>query len=271
MTQLEDYVQVVVLALVQGLTEFLPISSSAHLILLPKLLGWSDQGLTFDVATHFGTLLAVVTYFRFRLGQLAWGSIQGILKRDYNEELQFVVKLVVATVPIVVAGSLAMDLVESHLRSIVVIGLATIVFAIVLLGADIAGKKEKHEDAITIRHSFLIGLAQVLALVPGTSRSGITITAALLLGFSRTASARFSFLLAIPTIAAAAWLTGMDALGQSANTDWTALGLGVLISFLAAYLCIDAFLRFVDRVGMTPFVVYRAIIGVLLLGSVTLV
>ncbi len=269
MVQLADYLQFVVLALVQGLTEFLPISSSAHLILLPKLFGWSDQGLTFDVATHFGTLLAVVTYFRSRLGQLAWGSLRGVWNRDYNEELQFVAKLVVATLPIVVVGGLSMELVELHFRSIVVIGLATIVFAIALLAADLTGKKEKHEDSISIRHSLLIGLAQVLALVPGTSRSGITITAALLLGFSRTASARFSFLLAIPTIAAAAWLTGIDALRQSSGTDWAALGLGVLVSFLAAYMCIEAFLRLVDRVGMTPFVVYRAIIGCLLLGSVT--
>lgn len=265
--EFETYLQVLVLALVQGFTEFLPISSSAHLILVPKLLGWKDQGLTFDIATHFGTLLAVLAYFRSRLWRLAVGSAQGLWKRVYNDELQFVFKLLVATLPIVVVGGLARDFVELHMRSTFVIGLSTILFAFVLFGADRFGRKCNEESQMPIHQALLIGLAQVLALIPGTSRSGITITAALLLGLSRASAARFSFLLAIPTISAAAWLAGFDAFSQSHNTDWLALGLGVLISFAGAYLCIDAFLRLVDRVGMTPFVIYRVIIGCLLLGS----
>lgn len=269
--EFETYLQVLVLAVVQGLTEFLPISSSAHLILVPKLFGWQDQGLTFDIATHFGTLLAVLAYFRSRLWRLTVGSAQGLWKGVYNDELHFVTKLLVATLPIVVVGGLAMDLVESYMRSILVIGFFTIAFAFVLFCSDKFGRRDRDETHMSIHHALLIGLAQVLALIPGTSRSGITITAALLLGFSRTASARFSFLLAIPTISAAAWLAGLDALAQPHVTDWFAVGLGVLISFAGAYLCIDAFLKLVDRVGMTPFVIYRVIFGCLLLGSAAVV
>ena len=265
-SKLNPLLEPLVLALIQGLTEFLPISSSAHLILVPRFFGWEDQGLTFDVATHFGSLLAVLVYFRARLAQLVLGSMRGVFQRRYNDDLQFVVKLVVATIPIVVVGALFKDFVEAELRSVVVIGITTIVFGLALLGADIVGRRSKGEGSMSMQQAFVIGMAQALAVVPGTSRSGITITVALLLGFSRETSARFSFLLAIPTIAAATWLAGMDAIGHFAHTDWSSLGLGVVVSFLSAYLCIDVFLRLVERVGLTPFVIYRLFIGSVVLG-----
>ena len=258
--------QVVVLALIQGFTEFLPISSSAHLILGSEIFGWSDQGLTFDVATHFGTLLAVLLYFRVRLKQLAASTVRGILRHETNDEMRFVGQVAIATIPVVVAGFLAKSVIETHMRSATVIGIATVVFGVVLLIGDRLGKREREVSDMSNSSALLIGLAQALALIPGTSRSGITITAALFLGFSRRASADFSFLLAIPTIAAATVLLGLEAVNSPAQeADWLSLGIGTLISFLSAYLCIDAFLRWIERVGMTPFVLYRLVLGVVLL------
>ena len=266
MSGAQSLVQVVVLALVQGLTEFLPISSSAHLILGSKVLGWSDQGLTFDVATHFGTLLAVLVFFRTRLLKLASSTVQGIAQRETNEEMRFLGRIVIATIPVVIVGVVAKSLVEAHLRSATVIGIATIVFGVLLLVGDKVGKRGREVPDMTNSHALLIGIAQAVALVPGTSRSGITITAALFLGFTRSASAQFSFLLAIPTIAAATLLLGLEAFNSPlGEVDWFHLGIGVLVSFFSAYLCIDAFLRWIERVGMIPFVLYRLVLGIVLL------
>ena len=259
-------IQVVVLALVQGFTEFLPISSSAHLILGSKIFGWTDQGLTFDVATHFGTLLAVLAYFRVQLAHLASSSVRGLLQRETNDEIRLVGQIVIATLPVIVVGFLTKSVIETHLRSATVIGVATIVFGVLLLVGDRLGKRDRQVSDMSNFQALLIGLAQAIALIPGTSRSGITITTALFLGFSRRASADFSFLLAIPTIAAATILLGQEAANSPLQeVDWLNLGIGTLISFLSAYLCIDAFLRWIERVGMTPFVLYRLLLGGVLL------
>lgn len=261
-------VQVVVLALVQGLTEFLPISSSAHLILGSKVLGWTDQGLLFDVATHFGTLLAVVVYFRARLTRVATSTFRGLVQRKSNDEVRFVGRIAVATVPVLVAGYLFKEAIEIHFRLATVIGITTVAFGILLWIADHFRKREYDESQISIPQAFLIGVAQAVAIIPGTSRSGITITAALFLGFSRKASANFSFLLAIPAIAAASALVGLSALSHpDDDVNWLFLGLGASLSFLGAYLCIDMFLRWIERVGMTPFVLYRLALGCFLLIS----
>ncbi|MYD79666.1 MAG: undecaprenyl-diphosphate phosphatase [Gammaproteobacteria bacterium] len=262
--------QVMVLALIQGFTEFLPISSSAHLILGSKILGWTDQGLAFDVATHFGTLLAVLTYFRVRLARLATSTVHGLLHGQTNDEIRFVGRIVIATLPVIVVGLVAKSAIEAHLRSATVIGVATIAFGVLLLIGDRLGKRESEVSEMSNFQALLIGLAQAIALIPGTSRSGITITAALFLGFSRRASADFSFLLAIPTIAAATALLGLDAVNSPlSEVDWLSLGIGTLLSFLSAYLCIDAFLRWIERIGVTPFVIYRLLLGGVLL-TVTL-
>lgn len=195
-----DTVQVVFLAIIQGLTEFLPISSSAHLILPSALLGWEDQGLAFDVAVHVGSLLAVLTYFRkdIRLLIVCW--CRSLTGGQQTPESRLGWQIILATIPAGLAGLFLGDLIELHLRSIAVIAFTTIVFGILLGLSDKFSLRAKNLHQFTWRSALIVGCAQALALIPGTSRSGITITAALALGFDRIAAARFSFLLAIPVI-----------------------------------------------------------------------
>lgn len=260
--------QAIVLALVQGLTEFLPVSSSAHLILPSKLLGWPDQGLAFDVAVHVGTLLAVLAYFYRDLKQMAVGSVQGLVQRNFNDDLRLVCLLVLATVPAGLIGFLANDWIEIHLRSTTVIAWATIGFGGLLWAAFLYNKKLvnlKGNASLTVLAVLLIGCAQALALIPGTSRSGITITMAMLLGFSPIFAARFSFLLSIPLILAAGLLKTVELVFTPGDIRWGLISLGLAVSGVSAYLCIRLFIRLLDRVGMMPFVVYRLLLGVVLL------
>lgn len=256
-----DLLQVVVLAIVQGVTEFLPISSSAHLILASRVAGWPDQGLAFDVAVHLGSLVAVLAYFRRELGDMARGAIR--LRRDAATTL--LSKVAVATLPVVVAGLLFKPWIETELRSTTVIAAATIGFALALWWADRHRSEARDEHGLTFPQAALIGVAQAIALIPGTSRAGITITAALLLGLSRQGAARFSFLLAIPAIAGAALLTMADATGTGVSAPWGDLALGFALAALCAYACIAGFVALVNRIGLTPFVLYRIALGALLL------
>lgn len=261
-----ELIQIVVLALVQGLTEFLPISSSAHLILAPYLFGYADQGLAFDLAVHLGTLLAVVLYFRHTVWEVArdwFASLPASGKRTANSRLGWYI--ILATLPVMGAGVLIKDLVEHQLRSPLVIAATTIGFGLLLLWADRRYRHVRPMQAMNWQDALAIGVAQALALVPGTSRSGITMTAALMLGYSREAAARFSFLLAIPTILASVIWVGKDLLGADLPVQWRDLGLGVLFSFLAALLTIHLFLRFIERMGMAPFAWYRFALGALIL------
>lgn len=249
------------LALLQGLTEFLPISSSAHLILVPVLLGWQDQGLAFDVAVHVGTLLAVMSYFRSDLSAIAhdwWLSLTG-KKTNQNALLGWGV--ILGTLPVGVVGLLAKDWVETILRSPLVIAAATIVFGLLLWLAEVIGPKSKSLAHLTLANAVVVGLFQALALIPGTSRSGITITGGLLLGLTRTSAARFSFLLSIPVIFLAGGLEALELIQMKTPVDWVALLLGIAVSGLSAYLCIDWFLRLLERVGMWPFIAYRLLLG----------
>lgn len=259
-----DPVHVLILALVQGLTEFLPISSSAHLILMPYLFDWPDQGLAFDVAVHVGTLLAVLVYFLGEVRAMVRSWLASVLGGPSTPDSRLAWALIVATLPVVVAG-LAMNSVEDRLRDPVVIAAATGFFALVLWWADGYARPGKDEHGLTWRQVLWIGFAQVLALIPGTSRSGITITAGLALGLSRRAASRFSFLLAIPVIFAAGSLKTYDLVALPDPTPWGAVLLGVAISGLAAYLCIHWFLRLVERIGMLPFVIYRILLAAVLL------
>ena len=259
-----DLIQIIVLALVQGLTEFLPISSSAHLILVPVLTDWEDQGLAFDVAVHAGTLLAVVLYFRKELGRMfvQWfASLRGKLTPDGR--LAWAVLL--GTIPVGLAGLLFKEGIEQHLRSPLVIAIATIVFGLLLWYADRTGKRSKDEYGLMLCDVLIIGMAQALALIPGTSRSGITITVALMLGLKPKAAARFSFLLSIPVIFLAGSLESIEYLGEASLGDATPLLVGALISAISAYACIHYFLKLLERVGMMPFVAYRLVLGVILL------
>ena len=256
--------QIVVLALIQGITEFLPISSSAHLILPAALTDWPDQGLAFDVAVHFGTLLAVIAYFRRDLVGFARSGVALAVERRWDANLDLLAKVAIATVPIVVTGLLFKAEIESHLRSTTVIAITTIVFGIALLLAD---RRRAARTSPSYLQATLIGLAQAVALVPGTSRSAITIAAALALGFSRPGAARFSFLLAIPAIAGATFYTAVD-VGPSMPTTWADLEMGFAIAAAAAFVCIAAFIRIIERIGMMPFVIYRVILGIVLLALV---
>jgi len=253
-----ESLQVILLALVQGLTEFLPISSSAHLILVAEFGAWSDQGLAFDVAVHLGTLLAVCAYFRKDLIGYGQSILHLMGGHGRDPQLNELLKVIAATLPILVAGFLLREKVEDSWRQIEIIAAATIVFG-VLLG--VADRFRGENSQIGWREALLIGTAQTLALLPGTSRSGITMTAALLLGLSRTTAARFSFLLSIPTIAGAALLTGIDLLHTPEPARWTELLIGATLAGASAYLCISAFIALVERTGMMPYVIYRLLLG----------
>lgn len=255
---------IIVLAVVQGLTEFLPISSSAHLILPSQIFGWPDQGLAFDVAVHVGTLAAVIWYFRLEVCRLtvAWAgdTVRGRIGQDSG--LAWAV--IAGTVPAGLAGLLLNDFIETSLRSGLVIAASTIGFGLVLWWSDVVGRRNRNLPALTMKDALIIGVAQALALIPGTSRSGITITAALFLGFGREAAARFSFLLSIPLILAAGLLKTLELVEQGGVTDWGSIALGAALSFVSAVICIHLFLKFLEQLGLMPFVIYRLILGLLL-------
>jgi len=258
-----DSLQLVVLALVQGLTEFLPISSSAHLILVPVWLGWPDQGLAFDVAVHVGTLLAVTGYFRREILEIL-RALLAIPAHGPSPQARLGLAVAVGTVPVGLAGLLLGDLVETVLRSPLVIATSTVVFGLLLGLADRRGGGTTSEYALGWRAVLWIGLAQALALIPGTSRSGITITAGLWLGLSASAAARFSFLLSIPVIVLAGGLKTLELLSAPGEVDPGLLVGGALLAGVSAYLCIGVFLRVLPRLGMLPFVIYRVLLGGLL-------
>lgn len=259
-----DLGQAVFLALLQGVTEFLPVSSSAHLILPAQLLGWEDQGLAFDVAVHVGTLVAVLLYFRKDLLVMAGAWVSSVLGGRSTQESKLVWLLLLATVPAGLAGLLLNEQIEASMRSVLVIAVATLVFGLGLYIAERYSLKDREIAQLRWQGALVIGLFQMLALIPGTSRSGITITAGLMLGLNRTASARFSFLLSIPVILGAGLLKTLELL-QLEYVDWSGLILGAVIAFFSAYLAIDCFLKLIDRVGLMPFVVYRLVLGAVLL------
>lgn len=269
-----DTLHIIWLALVQGLTEFLPISSSAHLILVPQLLGWPDQGLAFDVAVHLGTLIAVVAYFRQDIVTLffAWCRSAGALvgmnggaTAAHTPDSRLAWGVILGTIPAGLVGLAFKDVIEVHLRSPLVIAATTIIFGLVLWYADRRSKLVRDELSLGWGDFLVIGAAQALALIPGTSRSGITITAGLLLGLTREAAARYSFLLSIPIIVLSGLGVTKDLVESTEPVDWMALGLGTFIAAVSAFACIHFFLAFINRLGMLPFVIYRLALGVLLL------
>ncbi len=260
--------QAVVLSLVQAVTEFLPISSSGHLILVPYFLGWPDQGLSFDVAAHFGTMLAVVAYFRNDLLDLVGGFFTGAPGRHDFEPRRLGWALVVGTIPAALAGLALESTIEAHLRSPALIACTTLFFGLVLLAADRLGRQQRDLASLGIGAGLIIGLAQALALVPGTSRSGITITAALLLGFTRPAAARFAFLLFIPVGILAGghdllklWRTG------ELWSQMTPILIAVVVSGAAGYLVIGWLLGWLRSRPLTVFVVYRVLLAIVIVAT----
>lgn len=260
-----ELIQLIVLALVQGFTEFLPISSSAHLILLPHLMGWQDQGLVYDVAVHFGSLFAVILYFRDDIRKVLFAWFSSVSGGAATEESRLGWAVIVGTIPAVIAGLLIKDYVETVLRSPLVIAAATIIFGLLLWYADRTATHKRTEKTLGIKDAIKIGLAQAVALIPGTSRSGITMTAGLMLGLTRQAAARFSFLLSIPLILAASGLKTRDLISGGETVDWFGLSFVTVLSAISAYICIHFFLKLIDRIGMTPFVIYRLLLGVFLI------
>jgi undecaprenyl-diphosphatase len=256
--------QIIALAFLQGLTEFLPISSSAHLILLPLIVGWQDQGLAFDVAVHVGTLSAVIIYFRHTLYKMLNDWLQSLkqCRTVGNSKLAWAVLF--GTIPVGLIGLLFNDFIETSLRSPMVIAITTLIFGLLLGWADWQGKQQRNEHQLTWKDVLIIGIAQAIALIPGTSRSGITMTAGLLLGLNRQASAHFSFLLSIPVIFLAGSLKTIELVQSSSENDLSPLIIGAFLSALSAYFCIHVFLKLIEKIGMWPFVVYRLILGLLL-------
>ena len=259
-----EWYQAVFLALLQGLTEFLPISSSAHLVIPSLVMDWPDQGLAFDVAVHVGTLSAVLLYYRNDLLCMADAWFRSLAGGAATQDSRLVWYLAIATIPAGVVGLVAGDFIENNLRNLPVIATTTLVFGILLGFADRVAPRVGAGNPLTLSIATLIGLAQALAPVPGVSRSGATITAALLLGLSRQSAARFSFLLSIPIIASAGALKAWQLSENETLVDWSLLGLGAVLSGITAYLCIAVFLRLLDRVGLMPFVYYRVALAALL-------
>jgi undecaprenyl-diphosphatase len=249
-------IEAIVLAIVQGLSEFLPISSSGHLVLMPHLLGWQDQGLAFDVAVHVGTLIALLVYFRRELAAMlrAWfRSLGGTHDRDSRLAWQ----ILVGTVPVGVAGLLFGDYIEHQLREPLFVAGTLAVFGLLMYAADRLGRGSADEYGVGWPQAIAIGLAQALALMPGTSRSGVTMTAGRALGLSRSGSARFSFLLAVPGIGAAGLYEGAKLLGADTPVDWPPILTGMLFAALSGLACIHFLIRFIERIGLLPFTLYR--------------
>jgi undecaprenyl-diphosphatase len=257
--------QIIVLAVLQGLTEFLPVSSSGHLILVPGIFGWTDQGLVFDVAVHFGSLIAVVVYFRTDIVALLGGAFDIVCRKPATAHSRMVWYLGLGTVPAAIAGLLLADWIGTNLRDPMVVVCTLAGYGILMAAADRFAPSNRTITDIRLRDGLIIGAAQALALVPGTSRSGITITAGRILGLRRQDAARFSFLLSTPVILLATIYQVVILVTGETPVAWDNLAIAALISCLVAYLSIDFFMRFVNIIGLLPFAIYRLLLaGVIL-------
>jgi undecaprenyl-diphosphatase len=258
-------VQSIVLGIIQGLTEFLPVSSTAHLRIAPALLGWPDAGAAFTAVIQLGTLLAVVIFFlRDLLGML---TALADPNRRRGPQARLLLYLVVGTVPIGIAGVLFRHAVEGPLRSLAVIGTSLVVVGLVMAMVEWLARRERAMDSLSLRDAFIVGLGQALALVPGVSRSGITLAFAMAIGLRRDAAARFSFLLSIPAVAAAA-VFELPTLLHNRDVGISVLLAGLAAAAVSGYLCIRWLLRFLRTRTTYSFVIYRVILGLLLLAAV---
>jgi undecaprenyl-diphosphatase len=269
------YAKVAVLGVVQGITELLPISSTAHMRIVPAVLGWQDPGSAFSAAMQLAALAAVVSYFWSDVSQLAMSSLGALVRRDFKDRyFRLALWIVLATIPIAVAGlALAgvLNTCNSPLRSLSVIGWACIVMAGLLALAELAARHSRRIEDASLVDALLVGIAQVGALIPGVSRSGSTLTAALGLGFKREEAARFSFLLGLPAIA----LAGFKEIWElhKAHLDaqgWSVLAVGLVIASISAFVAIWTLMRVLERYSAWPFVIYRAVLGVILLAGLAL-
>lgn len=255
-----------IVAVIQGITEFLPVSSSGHLILLPNLTGMADQGQAIDVAVHVGTLGAVILYFWSDVREALGGLPRLVTGRIDTPGARLAWLLIVATVPVILVGLiLKLTGLDDALRSVTVIGWAMLLFGLVLWWADQKGPTTRETADWNLRHAWVLGLWQAVALIPGTSRSGIVITGARALGYARSDAARISMLMSIPTIIASGVLLGAEVVGEA---DWQMLkyaGIGAVFAFVSALLALVLMMRLLRSVSFTPYVVYRVVLGVFLI------
>jgi undecaprenyl-diphosphatase len=264
--------EAVVLGVVQGLTEFLPISSSAHLRIVGEAFGWDDPGAAFTAITQIGTEIAVLLYFRRDIGRIvvAWlGSLAGRRKGDPDARMGWLI--IIGSIPIVVLGLLFQDRIETTLRDLRIVAIALVAFSLILYWADRVGSKRRELGDLTVGHGIAFGFAQAAALVPGVSRSGGTITMGLFLGYSRAAAARYSFLLAIPAVLGSGVFQAYEALTGGVAGETVAWGptiVATVIAFAVGLTVIAWLLRYLDRGSFTPFVVYRVVLGLLVLALV---
>ena len=256
-----SYLQAIVLGVVQGITEMLPISSSGHLILFPRLFGWDDQGLAFDAALHVGTLLAVLVYFHADLWRMLVAGLASTFRGRHTPDSRLAWAIVLGTIPVGVAGMLLKDTIEHAFRNPLLVAGNLALWGVVLWLADRFGARRRGVDQTDLRDGLMIGLAQALALVPGTSRSGITMIAGLALGLTREAAARFSFLLSVPAVMAAGALAVLDLLQAPVAPVWGPMGVAVAVSALTGVLSIHLLLRLIQRVGFAPFTIYRLLLA----------
>lgn len=253
--------QLVVLAIVQGLTEFLPVSSSGHLILVPSVFGWTDQGLAFDVAVHFGSLIAVWIFFRHDIVALLRGAA-AILTGNLNaEETRMVWYLGLGTLPVAVAGLFFAGWIAANLRDPLIVVVTLSGYGILMALADRFAPSERNITDVRIRDALVIGFAQALALIPGTSRSGVTITTGRILGIARQDAARYSFLLSVPAIMLATMYEAVILVTGDTPVAWDNLALAALISAIVAYISIEFFMRVVSAIGLLPFAIYRLVLA----------
>ncbi len=260
------WLHLILLALIQGITEFLPVSSSGHLILLPKLLGAQDQGPILDVAVHIGTLSAVMLYYRRDVWQLIIGSLDVLRGRTNTDAAHLFLLLAISTIPVIIAGLLIKTLgIMDDLRRIDIIGATMIGFGIVLYLADRFGKHTREASEWTLKHAIIMGLWQVLALIPGTSRSGATISGARALGYSRIQSAKLAMLMSIPTIMASGLLLGADVVIADDRELLQEAAIAALMSAIAALIALSLMIRLLRHISFTPYVIYRIILGIVLL------
>ncbi len=259
--------QLLILAIIQGLTEFLPISSSAHLILPSKILGWPDQGPMIDVMAHFGTLFAVMLYFSQDVRNIISGFFD-LLRRELNQRSALALNLILATPPAVLLGVfLNAKGFDEAMRRPLLIASTFIIFGIILWWADVKYARTKSTEDLTWKGAITLGLAQSLALIPGTSRSGITMTAARMMDMTRVEAARFSMLMSLPIIGGGG-LFALYKLSQAPADETATLGAGLIVavfSFIAAYISIAFFMKLVSRIGMFPFMVYRVLLGLVII------
>jgi undecaprenyl-diphosphatase len=252
--------QIIVLALIQGLTEFLPISSSGHLIIIPELLKWYDQGLEMDVAVHIGTLGAVLFYFWKDVWRMITGTIS-LLRGKVDQGSRMALFLVIATIPAVIFGTLISAYGTGGMRTIAFVGWTTLIFGILLHIADQTGSQDKSLKDMNGLHAIMVGLAQAVALLPGTSRSGICMTMSRFLGFKRPEAARFSFLLSIPAIIAAATHTSIKMYKAHQGFLQKDMLIAAGIALIVGLLAINFMLKWLQRSDFKPFVFYRIILG----------